>query len=58
MLYLQLASIHHNHKARLKATNAITTAKFKTNKGQRSMLFLAAKLFNTYMTLGAWILRV
>ena len=41
--------IHHNHKTRLKASNAITTAKFKTNKGQRSILFSAAKLFNTYL---------
>ena len=49
--------IQHNHETRLKASNAITTAKFKTNKGQRSMLFSAAKLFNTYITLGAWILR-
>ena len=31
--------IHHNHETRLKASNAIATAKFKTNKGQRSMLF-------------------
>ena len=50
--------IHHSHETRLKANNAITTAKFKTNKGQRSMLFSAAKLFNTYITLGAWILRI
>ena len=41
--------IHHHHETRLKASNAITTAKFKTNKGQRSMLFSAAKLFNTYL---------
>ena len=41
--------IHHNHETRLKASNAITTAKFKTNKGQRSMLFSAAKLLNTYL---------
>ena len=41
--------IHHNHETRLKASNAITSAKFKTNKGQRSMLFSAAKLFNTYL---------
>ena len=40
--------IHHNHEARLKASNAITTAKFKTNKEQRSMLFSAAKLFITH----------
>ena len=50
--------IHHNHETRLKVSSAITTAKFKTNKGQRSMLFSAAKLFNTYITLGAWILRI
>ena len=41
--------IHHNHETRLKASNAITTPKFKTNKGQRSMLFSAAKLFNTHL---------
>ena len=45
--------IHHNHEPRLKATNAITTAKFNTNNGQRSVLFTTAKLFTTYMTLGA-----
>ena len=39
-------------------SGAITTAKFKTNKGQRSMLFSAAKLFNTYMALEAWIFGV
>ena len=50
--------IHHNHETRLKASNAVTTAKFKTNKGQRCMLFSAAKLFNTYMTLEVWILGV
>ena len=31
--------IHHNHETRLKASNAITTAKFKTNKEQRSVIF-------------------
>ena len=41
--------INHNQEIRLKASNAITTAKFKINKGQRSMLFSAAKLFNTYL---------
>ena len=41
--------IHHNLETRLKASNAITTAKFKTNKEQRSMLFSATKLFNTYL---------
>ena len=29
--------IQHNHETRLKASNAITTTKLKTNKGQRSM---------------------
>ena len=41
--------IHHNHETRLKASNAITTGKFKTNKGQRSMLFSAAIILNTYL---------
>jgi len=42
-------SIDHNYETRLKVSNAIKTNKFTTNKGQRSMLFKAAKLFNKYL---------
>jgi len=41
--------IDHKYSTRLKASNAIKTPKFKTNKGQRSMLYAAAKLFNCYL---------
>jgi hypothetical protein len=41
--------IDHNHNTRLKSSNAIRVSQFKTNKGQRSMLFAGAKLFNKYL---------
>lgn len=45
----QNMSIDHNYCTRLKASNAIKTQYFKTKKGQRSMLYTAAKLFNKYL---------
>jgi hypothetical protein len=41
--------LSHKHDTRLKASNAIKMKAFKTNKGQRSMLFSATKLFNEYL---------
>ena len=46
-LQIENLVIHNNHETRLNASNAVTTAKFKTNKGQKYMLFSTAKLFNT-----------
>ena len=41
--------INHQHNTRLKISSALQVSAFRTNKGQRSLLFSAATLFNTYL---------
>ena len=41
--------IDHQHNTRLKDSSALRVSNFKTNKGQRSLLFAAATLFNNYL---------
>lgn len=41
--------IEHDHNTRLKSSNALQSSSFKTNKGQRSMLFSAVNIYNQFL---------
>lgn len=40
--------VHHDHETRSQSLNLLKTHKFKSTKGQRSMLFTGVRLFNKY----------